>query len=495
MSRSGDRRRPLEAAVDLQERTLENLGELAETAILAPDRIETMAEVGVGETPSEVVYSENKLDLLHYEPRTDDQLDVPVLVVYALINRPYILDLQPDRSVVRRLLDAGLDVYLIEWGEPSTLDASLTLYDYVERYIANCVDVVRERSGQDAINVLGYCMGGTMSAMYAARHPETVRNLGLMAAGLCFEDTGGVLERWGSEPYDPAALTDAFGNAPGDLLSVGFAMLDPVQNYVTKYVRLLDNLEDEAFVANFARMERWLRDPVDVAGATYVEFLEKLYQEDRLMRNDLSLDGEHVDVENLTMPVLQIVAEYDHLVPPASSLPFNDVIPSDDVSVVKSPTGHIGLSVSSKAHEEVWPAVCEWFVARSSGEGEPAERRAREATPTEPAVGDEGETAVETESGEPTGERREARPEGAPRDGRAAQPRASEAGDPEAADTGDANLEAITGVGPTYADRLRDAGFRTLEALAAADPEEVAERVSVAESRVAEWVEQAAELV
>ena len=362
---------PITSVLDAQRQGFEYGTEFFEKLDVAPDRAETMANVEVGETPSEVVYEENKLELLHYESRTDEQHDVPILIVYALINRPYILDLQPDRSVIRHLLDDGFDVYLIRWGEPSILDRSLGLDDYVDRYIDNCVDVVRERSGVDAINILGYCMGGTMSVMYAGLHPEKVRNLALMAAGLCFEDTGGVLELWGEgEHFDPADVTDTFGNVPADFLSFGFALLDPVQNFVTKYTRLYDNLDDEDFVANFARMERWLTQGVDMAGKTYVDFLRTTYQGNRLIENELYLDGKHADIENIEMPLLQIVAEYDHLMPPPASLPFNDVVPSDDVSVVESPTGHIGMSVSSKAHEQVWPEVSEWFAERSSIEGD-----------------------------------------------------------------------------------------------------------------------------
>ncbi len=159
--------------MDIQRQAWEETADLAEDPN-RPDRTETIENVEVGAT-SEVVYEENKLRLLHYEPKTEQQHDVPILVVYALINKPYILDLQPDRSVVQTLLEAGFDVYLIDWGEPSKLDRTLGLEDYVTRYIDNCADVVRERSGQDSINVLGYCMGGTMSAMYAAMFPERSR--------------------------------------------------------------------------------------------------------------------------------------------------------------------------------------------------------------------------------------------------------------------------------------------------------------------------------
>ena len=361
---------PLALALDTQRRAIETWTDAVETSQALPDAVETTADIEVGHTPSEVVYEENKLELRHYRPEAagiepEETHETPILVVYALINKPYILDLQPDRSVVRRLLEGGHDVYLIDWNEPSRLDQHLTLEDYVTRYIDNCVDVVRERSGKDAVNVLGYCMGGTMSAMYAALSPETVNALGLMAAGLCFEGTGGILEQWGSEEhYDPDLVTDTFGNVPADFLDVGFALMDPVDNYVSKYVRFAENVDDEEFVENFARMEKWLDEGIDVAGAAYDQFLEDIYQGNKLHNNELSLGDRHVDVRNIDMPVLQIIGEYDHLIPADASKPFNDVVGSEDVRTIEHATGHIGLSVSSGSHENVWPEVSAWYADR-----------------------------------------------------------------------------------------------------------------------------------
>jgi polyhydroxyalkanoate synthase len=434
----------------LQARAIENAAETVRRLAVSPDAVDRMTDVEVGTTPSETVYRENKLTLEHYVPDCppEQRQDVPILVVYALINRPYILDLQPDRSVVQTLLGEGFEVYMIDWGEPSALDASLELYDYVYRYIDNCVDVVRERSGRDSVNVLGYCMGGTMSVMYAALFPEKVRNLGLMATGLCFDDTGGVLELWGDEDYySPRDVRDTFGNVPGDFLDVGFALMDPVENGVTKYVRLFDNVEDEDFVENFARMERWIGDGIDVAGDAYVQFLEDIYQENRLYRNELELNGLAVDVENVDMPVLQIVAEYDHLVPPTASKPFNEVVGSTDTTVIEFPTGHIGLSVSSRSHEKLWPQVCDWFAERS-------------------VLGaDDDSVTIEVDGA-----------------------------DGESTET-DLDLESVSGIGPAYAERLRGAGLDDLRALAAAAPETVADGAGVGESRAADWVDQAGDLL
>jgi polyhydroxyalkanoate synthase len=438
---------PFTVGLDTQRRSFEAAAETVEKNEVAPEQLAQMLSVDVGETPSEVVYTENKLELLHYEPQTDEQHDVPILIIYALINKPFILDLQPDRSVIRRLLEAGFDVYMIDWNEPSRLDQHLTLDDYVNRYIENCVDEVCERSGLDAINVLGYCMGGTMSAMYAALHPEKVRNLGLMAAGMCFDETGGVLELWGDDEYfSPRDITDTYGNAPSDMLDVGFALMDPVSNYVSKYVRLYDNLENDDFVENFGRMERWLSEGIDVAGNAFSQFVEDIYQDNKLYNNELYLDGKHVDVTDIDMPVLQITGEYDHLIPSETSKPFNEVIGSDDTDIIEHSTGHIGLSVSGSSHENVWPEVCEWFEERSQLDADDIEIE---------------NTSEVASTQEPTS-------------------------------TDDATgIEGISGIGETYADRLRKAGIETAADLAAADAAAVADTADISESRAEDWIEQA----
>ncbi|KOX95185.1 poly (3-hydroxybutyrate) depolymerase [Haloarcula rubripromontorii] len=463
---------PFEAALNWQRKTLENMTDAAETSQIADERLELLESVEVGQTPSNVVYEENKLELLHYDAEAagievpdEEKEDVPILIVYALINRPYILDLQEERSVVRRLLEAGHDVYLIDWNEPSRLDQHLTLDDYVNRYMDNCVDVVRERSGQDAINILGYCMGGTMSVMYTALHKEKVNALGLMAAGLCFDHTGGVLEEWGSdEYYEPSDVTDTFGNVPADMLDIGFALMDPVENYVTKYIRFAENMENEGFVENFGRMEKWLGDGIDVAGEAYVQFLEDVYQDNKLYRNELELNGKHVDLDNIDMPVLQLMGEYDHLIPPEASKPFNDVIASDDTRTIEFSTGHIGLSVSSSTHADLWPEVAEWYSERNESE----------------------EVDIEVESPDSGAEDGDDQSELTDIDVDAT----GDTADDVEADDEPADVDSVSGIGPTYADRLHDAGIHSVADLAEYDAAELADIAETTESRAQDWLDQ-----
>jgi len=472
---------PLAAALDAQTDAIEALGDATKKASIAPERAVEIETIDVGQTPSNVVYEENKLELLHYESRTDEQNEVPILIVYALINQPYILDLQPDRSVVRRLLDAGHDVYMIDWNEPSRLDQHLTLHDYVNRYIDNCVDVVCERSGQESINLLGYCMGGTMSTMYSALNPEKVNALGLMAAGLCFDQTGGTLEDWGSEEYyDPQDVVDAYGNVPAEMLDDGFALMDPVDNYVSKYITLYENLESDALVQNFSRMERWLDEGIDLAGQAYVEFLEKIYQNNELYRNVLEINGERVDIENIDMPVLQIIGEYDHLIPPEASKPFNEVVGSDDVTTIEYPTGHIGMSVSSSTHEDVWPDVCDWFWTQSEAgedESEAAETDVEAIQEQAQQHVAEDDPSLEDESAEEIVEGDEA----------------VAAEDEPEVDVEDETIETVdtvSGIGPTYAERLEAAGIETVVDLAEADPQAIADAAQTSLSRAEDWLDQ-----
>ncbi len=492
---------PFATALNMQRQAWEATADLAEKSSVAPDRTETIENVGVGKTPSEVVYEENKLRLLHYEPMTEEQHDIPILVVYALINKPYILDLQPDRSVVQTLLEAGFDVYLIDWGEPSKLDRSLGLDDYVNRYIDNCVDVVRERSGQDSINILGYCMGGTKSAMYASLYPEKVENLALMAAGLCFDGDGGVLELWGSENYyDPETVTDTFDNVPAEFLDVGFALMDPIANNVTKYVRFYDNMEDEDFVENFARMERWLDEGIDVAGEAYEEFIRDIYQENKLHENELTLGGERVDLANIDMPVLQIVAEYDHLIPPEASKPFNDAIASTDTEVLEFATGHIGMSVSSRSHEELWPAVCDWFEARSNGDESGADDLADGGVETEDDIdaetsefhGEDRSDGEIAERGESDVQEEPAEPGEMTVDEDVVEEVADEEAPSEIESEAD-DLTDLRGIGEAYAEDLAGAGIETFEGLADADAAELAAETGISPNRIEDWIEQARE--
>ncbi|HVB11843.1 MAG TPA: class III poly(R)-hydroxyalkanoic acid synthase subunit PhaC [Nitrososphaerales archaeon] len=315
-------------------------------------------------TPSEVVYTSGRIKLLHYEQiRKEKIVHTPVLIVFALINRYYILDLQQDRSVVRRYLESGIDVYMIDWGNPAPIDKFQTIGDHIEM-IDEAVDVILKRSHVDGITLQGYCMGGTFAAIYAALHPSKVKNLIVQAASIDFSTQSGILNVW-SRFIDADKIVDTFGNVPSQFLNSSFLLLNPVGLLVDKYVKYYDNIDDKQYVENFDRMEKWIFDSPDVPGEVYRQFIKDLYQKNLLVKGEFAIDGKKVNLKRIDMPLLNIVGEEDNIVPPDSSTPLNDLTSSKDKETISFPSGHIGISVSGKAQKELWPRVAEWIREHS----------------------------------------------------------------------------------------------------------------------------------
>ena len=341
-------------------------------------------DFSVGTTPSEIIYTEDKMKLIHYIPAVEKPYPVPVLVVYALVNRYYILDLQPDKSVIKKLLDEGFDVYIIDWGYPRGADRYLTIDDYVNGYVNNAVDRIRERSGLDKITLLGVCQGGTFSVMYAALHPEKIKNLITLVAPVNFDTDKGLLHVW-AKSLDVDKIVDYYGIVPGDFLNAGFLLTDPFRLMIDKYVGLFDRIEcepddetcelrNEDTVKNFLRMEKWIFDSPDQAGETFRQFFKDCYQKNLLIKNKMMLNGKKINLKNISMPLLNVMAEFDHLVPNDASKPLTDAVSSSDKETLVFPTGHIGIFVGSKSQKEVCPKIAEWLKPRSFPDGTEEEK-------------------------------------------------------------------------------------------------------------------------
>ena len=318
-----------------------------------------------GVTPSEVVYEEGDLKLLHYLGDTEPRHKTPLIFVFALVNRPYILDLKEGRSVVSHFVKAGFDTYLIDWGAPTQADRHLTLDDYINGYLSNVVDYVCERTGSPQVNILGYCMGGTMSAMYTSLHQKKVKTLMLLAAGIDFAPRNGLLNLWTDPNYfDVDKFVDAFGNAPAEFLQATFQFLKPVQNMIEKPINFFEKMEDEKFVEDYFTMETWLNDNIAVPGEVFREFVKGLYQKNLLIKGRMPVGKHTINLKNITCPVLNIMAKNDDLVPCAQSLPFNDLVSSKERHTIVVPAGHIGLAVGGKAQKESWPEAVKWLEKR-----------------------------------------------------------------------------------------------------------------------------------
>ena len=321
-------------------------------------------DIEVGFSPREEVWRQDKVVLYRFTPLVENPFAIPVVIVYALVNRPYMIDLQEDRSLARNLLQAGIDLYVIDWGYPDSGDRWLTLDDYVNGYVDDCVDVVRQRHGLERVNVLGICQGGTFSLCYAALHPEKVQNLITMVAPVDFHAGDGLLNIW-ARHMDIDQLVDTLGNIPGELLNFGFLMLRPFQMNVSKYVDLLGILDDEEQVLNFLRMEKWIFDSPDQAGEAYRQFMKDFYVDNKLVKDEVVLGGRTVSLGEVTMPVLNIYAEQDHLVPPPCSTALEHHLGTDDYTARSFPVGHIGMYVSGRVQRTLPPAIAEWLTERA----------------------------------------------------------------------------------------------------------------------------------
>lgn len=353
--------------IPFQMRTDEIIQEVQEFNTKLAQGLHTLSEVGdieVGVSPKFPVYSEDKMILYRFEPRTEKKNPVPLLIVYALVNRPYMADLQDGRSLIQGLLDAGLDVYLIDWGYPDGADRYLELNDYINGYIDTCVDVIRNEHGLDQINLLGICQGGTFSLCYTALHQEKIKNLVTTVTPVDFHTKDDLLSLM-VRHTDVDLLVDTLGNIPGELLNWTFLSLKPYRLLGQKYMDLVNMLDDADQARNFLRMEKWIFDSPDQAGEAFRQFTKQFYQQNRLVKGNVEIGGQTVDLKNIKIPVLNIYALQDHLVPPDSSKALQGCLVSNNYSEIEFPGGHIGVYVSGKAQKMIPPSVAEWLSERS----------------------------------------------------------------------------------------------------------------------------------
>lgn len=313
----------------------------------------------VASTPADLMWQEGNARLLRYRRDGERPAATPLLLVCSLINRPYVLDLLAERSVVRRLLNRGHDVWLLDWGTPTAADATRPLADYALEQLPRAAAVVTKRAGSERLHILGYCMGGTLSLMAIAAERLPAASLVAMATPVAMHDEG-LLSLWCRAPgFDPVELAAAYGNVPPHVLQPAFKMLDPV-SLATKFVHLDGKVEDDDFVRFFLAMETWLEDSVAFPGRAFVDWVQ-LYRTDALARGELTLDGNAIELARVRCPIFHVLADGDYITPPPSSLALETLTSARAQKTMRLSGGHIGLSTGRAAHERLWPAVADWL--------------------------------------------------------------------------------------------------------------------------------------
>jgi polyhydroxyalkanoate synthase subunit PhaC len=319
-------------------------------------------------TPYQVIYEEGKVRLRHYRA-TDPSRSTPLLIVYPLIKRPFILDLLPGKSVIQNLVNQGIDVYLTDWVPPTRQDAWRGFDAYVNGDVGNTVRAVQLHAGVKQVPLLGYCFGGLLATVYAALHPDEVHSLIALTLPLDLSvreiPLFTVMGRMRPETLD--LITATYGNCPAWFIKAGFNAMSPLHHALDKYVGLYRNQEKDGYAEMFELFERWMNSDVPLAGQIFREVTQHIFQQNLLTQNRMQVGGEVVDLRRITCPVLNVVGEYDDVVHPKSSLPLTAQVGSRDSCNLLFPTGHVGVVVSSSAHTKLWPRVGQWLADRCAG--------------------------------------------------------------------------------------------------------------------------------
>ena len=323
------------------------------------------AAPAVGLTPKEVIHKRGTLNLYHYKPLVDEVYRVPILMVMATTNRGYVFDIAEDHSFVRYLLNAGYDVFVMDWDAPRPEEKGLNLDSYANDFIGDCLRRVRETTGEQEVSLVGYCMGGVLSTIYAATHPdEPIKNLVCFTTPIDFSEMHLFAHMSQEKYFDVDRLIDNVGNASPELLLTSFDMLRP-SGRVSAQRTLWDNMWNSDLVEFQRKMERWSNDMLPLAGEYFRDTVKKLMWRNELKNGTLEVGGRIADIGNIKIPLFHAVALHDHIVPYEASKHLVPLAGSKDKTEIVLKGGHISLIAGPNAARRLWPNLDEWLGERS----------------------------------------------------------------------------------------------------------------------------------
>ncbi len=319
----------------------------------------------VGSTPKDLLYDRGTLKLYHYRPIADEIYRVPVIIVMATTNKGFLFDLSPGQSMVEYLLQNGHDVYMIDWDPPLAQERSLGLADYTHDFLPTCVDQVIADCGVSDVSMIGYCMGGVLSLIYAATHTNgPLKNLVCLTTPVNWHEMG-LFRAWADERYlDLDKLVDTLGIIPADFISSSFEMLRPASRTAGR-MRVWEQMWNDDFVKSYRAFERWGNETLPLAGEYYRETTRELMWGNKLYKGDLVVNGRPAKLENITIPVMHAVAEHDHIAPYAATKPLLELVGSSDKHELTLKGGHVSLIAGPNAVRRMWPSVDTWLGERS----------------------------------------------------------------------------------------------------------------------------------
>jgi polyhydroxyalkanoate synthase len=303
-------------------------------------------------------------NLYHYQSQKQiNKTKKPLLIVYALVNRPWILDLMAKRSFIKNLCVAGFDVYLIDWGYPNLQAAKLSLKNYTLDFIDIAVNCILNKHNSRQLNLMGVCQGGVFSLCYAAWKPERIKKLITLVTPVDFHTPENLITPQINLPFIRQWVKE-LGNFPGATLNWFLTMLKPEHTLINKFQRFLTIKDNPEELSLTLKMEEWIHDTPDHPGQVLIEFIKDFYIENSLMEKEYRLDQEKIIWQNLRMPILNIYAQSDHLVPASAAMALRKILARDhkEYEAVPFEIGHIGLFVSKKTHQAVPAKITDWLL-------------------------------------------------------------------------------------------------------------------------------------
>ena len=304
-----------------------------------------------GLTPHQVAFSQGRVQLKYYAPPSRVLGRLPIVLVPSLINRAYILDLEPGRSMVEALAAMGHPTFLVDWGVPGPESCGEDVDD-VLRLLRRNIDRACRHVGARRAVLFGYCMGGTLAALLAARYPERIAGLLALNAPILFSEGG----RFAAfvRDLDVNAAFHADGLVPVSAMKPAFQLLDPVGN-ISKHLAIEAASHDREKLARVLVRERWLEENVPLPGAFARTFIREGYQRDGLMRASWVVDGQVARLDRIAVPTLVVACQRDFITPPASATPLAAAVRDGRAQVLD--TGHIGVVVGSEGPRRFFPMV------------------------------------------------------------------------------------------------------------------------------------------
>jgi polyhydroxyalkanoate synthase len=322
----------------------------------------------IAQTPKDVVWRRDKAELWRYRREEGQEVTVaqPILIVHSLVSKSYVLDLQPNNSMIRYLLGEGFDVFLLDWGVADAVEAQNTLEDYVDDYIPEAIAATMVESGAEALTLIGYCFGGVLTLLLMAGHQDElpVRNLVTLATPADYSKMGFMSQMFASGRLDPDDVIDETGLVSSSRMDEGFQALKPTDQLVQQ-VNLFQNLWNDQFVEGFLAMNRWARDQVPFPGAAFRQTVQILIRENALMKGVIPFGRRELRLADITVPYLNAFAEQDGIVPAASSEPLTTLVGSRDASELRLQSGHVGFVAGRQAAKVARPQIADWIRGHS----------------------------------------------------------------------------------------------------------------------------------